>query len=363
MSRGDPLKRVACKWSSSQKPKKCKFASPVPLSSSHREPHSEGAGRATATMLVQERSKPIQNCCFNESPWAWAHIADTCWIRYIKKTLLINNGWILSVVLFTLALFPILWAYLELNSIWGILFLSRTWVNPTLLDREQSNCIVYPLNLFNQSLKVCSNWSIILLNYVALVLNDAMFQLVGICSVLLITPIFAKKIKVTWILNKTCKYHSQFGKYSGKYSEKKVQQIYAWPGKKQKSQQIPKKKKKFNCLRTGFHPFAWNKEDACFLLLPAYPQTISLKNNNPFACPRLCIYILYSIFGNTIIPFLVRMSSSSTEAVKIIKLLMLKIKLTLEKLLSGIADHLPKSCKCYEKTHTIARTAHEAVLI
>lgn len=131
-----PLKRVTCKWSSSQKPKKCKFSSPVPLSSSHREPHSEGAGRATATMLVQERSKPIQNCCFNESPWAWAHIADTCWIRYIKKTLLINNGWIFSVVLFTLALFPILWAYLELNSIWGILFLSRTWVNPTLLESK-----------------------------------------------------------------------------------------------------------------------------------------------------------------------------------------------------------------------------------
>lgn len=77
-------------------------------------------------------------------------------------------------------------------------------------------------------------------------------------------------------------------------------------------------KKSLAASGPNFIPSAWNKED--FVLLPAYPQTISLQNNNPFASLRLCIYILYSIFGNTVILFLVRMSGSGAEAVKIIKL-------------------------------------------
>lgn len=48
-----------------------------------------------------------------------------------------------------------------------------------------------------------------------------------------------------------------------------------------------------------------------------------------------------------------------TEAVKITTLLTSNSNIALDRILSGIVDHLPKSCELYEKTHTV----HEVVLI
>lgn len=102
----------------------------------------------------------------------------------------------------------------------------------------------------------------------------------------------------------------------------------------------------FTCLCTGFHASTWNKRKIsnCYCSLLIH-KTISLKNNNSVPSPRLCIHISYCILRIAIIPFLVRMPGSGTDAVNITKLLTSKSNIMLYRSLSGIADYFPQSCE------------------